>query len=361
MSIEVPESNPATKPGFVDQAVVDQPSVTPEPSGAPIRATLDVSHVVRPTPRLSSKSPFYEAANSGRYHRQDLIREINRSNERHLLCYVGGPQSTLERADVLGFADLLHHVPDGADIDLMLHTLGGDPYATEKIVSMFWSRIGKGGTFRVIVPDLAKSAGTLLALGADQIIMSETSELGPIDPQIVRRTSAGVSTVAVQHHLDAYKNACKGFRDKPDDPVTRVHFERFEAPTIAAYEAVVKKARKVSDKHLAEGMFRRAQKGNYTKITSELLDTDKWVTHQASSEQARPVSSASLSVCWPTMTPSGNFGGACTVCTVWRSEGSPNGSSNRTRSPTILGHYGRRGFPSPSGPYRESWSVARAR
>ncbi len=38
--------------------------------------------------------------------------------------------------------------------------------------------------FRIIVPDMAKSAGTLMTFGADQILMSDTSELGPIDPQI---------------------------------------------------------------------------------------------------------------------------------------------------------------------------------
>jgi ClpP class serine protease len=35
----------------------------------------------------------------------------------------------------------------------------------------------------VIVPDQAKSAATLLALGAHHILMSKISDLGPIDPQ----------------------------------------------------------------------------------------------------------------------------------------------------------------------------------
>ena len=38
--------------------------------------------------------------------------------------------------------------------------------------------------FRVIVPDTAASAATLLALSADQVVMSSPSTLGPIDPQI---------------------------------------------------------------------------------------------------------------------------------------------------------------------------------
>lgn len=40
-------------------------------------------------------------------------------------------------------------------------------------------------TFSVAVPDQAKSAATLLALGADQILMGPTSDLGPVDPQFL--------------------------------------------------------------------------------------------------------------------------------------------------------------------------------
>jgi hypothetical protein len=45
--------------------------------------------------------------------------------------------------------------------------------------------------FRVIVVERAKSAGTLMALAADEILMSSTSELGPIDPQITISTAEG--------------------------------------------------------------------------------------------------------------------------------------------------------------------------
>jgi len=39
-------------------------------------------------------------------------------------------------------------------------------------------------SFNVIVPNFANSAATMLAIGADKIIMGTNSELGPIDPQI---------------------------------------------------------------------------------------------------------------------------------------------------------------------------------
>jgi ClpP class serine protease len=45
---------------------------------------------------------------------------------------------------------------------------------------------GTDQKLRVIVPNIAKSAATLFALGADEILMGYLSELGPIDPQVLR-------------------------------------------------------------------------------------------------------------------------------------------------------------------------------
>src|SRR5438270_233413 len=76
------------------------------------------------------------------------------------------------------------------DLDLLLHTGGGDTDAADKLMSMARARIGTKG-LRVVVPDFAKSAGTMMVLGADAVVMSDSSELGPIDPQIVRTDHNG--------------------------------------------------------------------------------------------------------------------------------------------------------------------------
>ena len=93
----------------------------------------------------------------------------------------------ISQSDVLGFGDLLHDL-ENADIDLLLHTPGGDMDVAEKLVYMCWSR---AKSFRVIVPNSAKSAGTLIALAANKIAMSDSSELGPIDPQITTYSGTG--------------------------------------------------------------------------------------------------------------------------------------------------------------------------
>jgi len=63
----------------------------------------------------------------------------------------------------------------------MLNSPGGNGDAAEKILMMCRNRFPT--SFKVIVPDFAKSAATMIALGSDEILMGYLSELGPIDPQ----------------------------------------------------------------------------------------------------------------------------------------------------------------------------------
>lgn len=69
----------------------------------------------------------------------------------------------------------------GKDFDLILHTPGGEVFSALMI-----SRILKQypGKIRTIVPLYAMSGGTLLALSTDEIVMSKSACLGPVDPQL---------------------------------------------------------------------------------------------------------------------------------------------------------------------------------
>lgn len=64
---------------------------------------------------------------------------------------------------------------------LVLATCGGDPHAGFRIARCLRHHYGK---FKVIVPDLCKSAGTLITIGADEIIIADRGELGPLDIQL---------------------------------------------------------------------------------------------------------------------------------------------------------------------------------
>ena len=86
----------------------------------------------------------------------------------------------------LGYADLLPITDQlanlkGKKLDVILETPGGSGETAEEIVRICRKRYEE---ISVIVPGWAKSAGTILAMAADEIVMGPASALGPIDAQI---------------------------------------------------------------------------------------------------------------------------------------------------------------------------------
>jgi len=86
-------------------------------------------------------------------------------------------------------------------IDLFLHSYGGavdTPYKVVMLIREFCDE------FAVIVPFVAKSAASMLVLGADEVVMGPISELGPIDPLVKHPVYKDllVPVQAVWHCLD---------------------------------------------------------------------------------------------------------------------------------------------------------------
>lgn len=224
------------------------------------------------------KTPMYQAQNAERYLRQARIKQIQQVSGCRLLCYTAGNGARINREDIIGIVELLHNVPRNSNIDLMLHTGGGDIDAAEKIVSILRTCVGSA-RFRVIVPDFAKSAGTLIALAADEVVMSDSSELGPIDPQFLKRDGDGNARWhSVLSYLNAYESLSERLREMPEDVPARIMISKLDYTTVVQFEAVKNRARKLAEEHLNRWMFQK-RKGNYTQIASELMDTNKWPAH----------------------------------------------------------------------------------
>jgi ClpP class serine protease len=77
-------------------------------------------------------------------------------------------------------------------IDLILHTPGGLVLAAEQIAHAVQKHPAK---VTVFVPHYAMSGGTLIALAADEIVMSENAVLGPVDPQLGQSPAASIVKV----------------------------------------------------------------------------------------------------------------------------------------------------------------------
>ncbi len=83
----------------------------------------------------------------------------------------------------------IEKVPETA-VDLLIESTGGDPLTSWRVISLLRSSFKK---VNVLVPHSAFSAATLLALGADEIVIGPYGSLGPIDPQITTRRKDGTT------------------------------------------------------------------------------------------------------------------------------------------------------------------------
>ena len=122
-------------------------------------------------------------------HRQDLLRRIETKTHRPLIVYAANIGSTanipntLDFSDITPFSDLTRTITGDA-IDVLLHSPGGLAEAAERIVDLLRARFK---SVHFIIPHSAFSAATMLAMSADELVLDDTSALGPIDPQLVVR------------------------------------------------------------------------------------------------------------------------------------------------------------------------------
>lgn len=93
----------------------------------------------------------------------------------------GVPNLDINDADMTGFMNCVHGMDCTRGLDLILHTPGGSPAAAEAIVNYLRTKFNMD--IRVIIPQLAMSAGTMISCAAKEIVMGKQSSLGPIDPQ----------------------------------------------------------------------------------------------------------------------------------------------------------------------------------
>ena len=91
----------------------------------------------------------------------------------------GVPNLDINDADMTGFMNCVHGMDCTRGLDLILHTPGGSPAAAEAIVNYLRTKFNMN--IRVIIPQLAMSAGTIISCAAKEIVMGKQSSLGPID------------------------------------------------------------------------------------------------------------------------------------------------------------------------------------
>lgn len=117
--------------------------------------------------------------------RQPFYREIEKERGSKVLSFVTGERQNLQTqiaADAIEpFISLLDKIGPTKKISLVIETNGGQTSAAWRLINLIRSF---GDEVEVVIPNKAMSAGTLISLGADRIVMTKQAALGPIDPSL---------------------------------------------------------------------------------------------------------------------------------------------------------------------------------
>jgi hypothetical protein len=185
---------------------------------------------------------------------------------------IKSPHFLISDSAMPGLMTAVNKLDKSKGLDLLLHTPGGEINATEQIV--FYLRKIFGGNIRAIVPQLAMSAGTMIALACQNIVMGLHSNLGPIDPQV-----GGGPAWAI---LQEFETAKKLFASSPKEAQAWVPILNKYTPTlIGACEKAITLSETMVKSWLATGMFSDDEKpqGRADAIVAALGSHDQTLTH----------------------------------------------------------------------------------
>lgn len=138
---------------------------------------------VRVTPQNPNGGVFFLVEQKKRY-----LRELSEHTGRNTILYFSAflnkqrADALINDRDINAFMETVHKLDRKKGLDLILHTPGGDISATEQIIKYLRSMFD--GDIRAIIPQMAMSAGSMIAVSSRSIMMGKQSCLGPFDPQI---------------------------------------------------------------------------------------------------------------------------------------------------------------------------------
>ena len=212
--------------------------------------------------------------------RQQLIAKIQPHLDPpgSLLVYTanpGHPFAFIMSQDAPLLEDLLRTLDSKVGY-LMVTSPGGDPNAAEKMLIMCRGRFTDG--FFVVVPNYAKSAATMIALGGDKVLMGYLAELGPIDPQLQLSPLLGPSLPA-RSFIDGLENIRMKVK-KEGDPVQMYlpMLSQIRPEIIAICQSAIEDSRSFAEKWLKRYMLKGDPK-QAERVAEWLSTGEKYKSH----------------------------------------------------------------------------------
>jgi hypothetical protein len=218
--------------------------------------------------------------------RREALRKLHKITGRNVIIYYSGwlqkqgvPGVQVTDADKNGFMTVIHGMDRSKGLDLVLHTPGGETAATESIVD--YLHLMFGTDIRAIVPQLAMSAGTMMACACKEIIMGKQSSLGPIDPQFGAIPAHGI--------VEEFKRAHAEVKADPSKiPIWQPIIAKYHPTLIGECEKAIQWSDEMTRSWLVRGMLAGCAdpQGTAAEVVTELSD------HAVTKSHARHLSAA---------------------------------------------------------------------
>lgn len=161
----------------------------------------------------------------------------------------------IEDADANMIEATLHQCDFAKGFTLLLSSPGGDGLAAERILNICRSNSGTG-KYEVLVIGKAKSAATMICLGASKIVMGKTSELGPIDPQMAVTEDKRRKVFSVYNLIKSYEELFrKAVKEKGNLQPYLQQLANYDAREIAEFKRELELSNDIAVKALKSGML----------------------------------------------------------------------------------------------------------
>ncbi len=234
--------------------------------------------------------------------RKDILASLEEKIGCPVISYIANEKvdSQMEKEDIIMLSDFIEQASRKSNkIAIIINSLGGDADAVVKQIHILRDVFKDG--IQILVPHRAKSAATLLAIGADKIIMGEQSELGPIDPIIIFRDLSGnrifVQAKAYLKSIDGAKELIKSEKDRDIRHTLMEKFSKqFDFSKMEYCREALRDFEKYGRIMLQNGVMKGMSQDDINNTIHILIDGEMHHEHTSSINAAEAIDKLKLNV-----------------------------------------------------------------
>ncbi|MBD3193430.1 MAG: hypothetical protein GF317_00125 [Candidatus Lokiarchaeota archaeon] len=184
----------------------------------------------------------------------------------------------IEDEDVVIFEDFLQPINLKKAFILLINSAGGDGEAAERIANMC-RRYSKENYITVVL-GRAKSAATLICFGSEKILMSESAELGPVDPQIFVPLKEGFQRYSAYNLVNSFNETFEAAVNEDGNLEPYIQqLTKFSIYDIQKFQSWIDLSEDIAVKLLESGMMKGIEASTIRKRIKMFLNPEEKKVH----------------------------------------------------------------------------------